>query len=261
MWPCKMTTAHHGFDGRLYPVKARKDKIVIALGGSEGGLWLAKKQARWLQAQGMPALAVGYFGTPGTGKQLTLVPLEIIENALSYLKEQGYGHIGILGISKGAEFALVAAAHFPVIDCVIAKTPSWFVGEGITGRAPSGTSSWSWQKKALAYTPYRERQFHAVRRILRAGEYTLLSLNTGKSVVADAIIPVERTNGPVLLLSTHSDTIWPSEASGNQLSLRLFQNHFSHPYRHVCYRYMGHFMQEKTMLVMRILFRSERRHR
>lgn len=118
-----------GLDARHYPVAGRRDKVVITLSGSEGGLWLAKKQARWLQSQGIPALALGYFRTLHTGTALSLVPLEIIEQAIHFLQAQGYARIGILGFSKGAELALVAATHYPALSCVVAKTPSWFVAK------------------------------------------------------------------------------------------------------------------------------------
>lgn len=36
------------WDGILYPVESRKDKVVIAMSGSEGGLEHAGKMARYL---------------------------------------------------------------------------------------------------------------------------------------------------------------------------------------------------------------------
>ena len=44
----KRLSSFLGLDARHYPVAGRRDKVVITLSGSEGGLWLAKKQARWL---------------------------------------------------------------------------------------------------------------------------------------------------------------------------------------------------------------------
>lgn len=256
----QMRSTIPGLDARHYPVAGRRDKVVITLSGSEGGLWLAKKQARWLQSQGIPALALGYFRTLHTGAALSLVPLEIIEQAIHFLQAQGYARIGILGFSKGAELALVAAPHYPALSCVVAKTPSWFVGEGLRGKAPAGTSSWRCQGQPLPYTAYRMRHFQVVRRIIQAEAYNILSLNTGKRVVPASELPVERINGPVLLLSTRSDTIWPSEDSGNILTLRLAQANFQHPYQHICYRYMSHFMLEQPIPGMRLMFRSERRY-
>lgn len=45
-------------DGVLYPVAGRKDKVVITLSGSEGGLEHAEKLAKYLQDNGIPALVI-----------------------------------------------------------------------------------------------------------------------------------------------------------------------------------------------------------
>lgn len=108
-----------------------------------------------------PALALALFRTRQTQKDLSCVPVEYVENSISWLKDQGYQKIGIDGTSKGNEIALVAASMFPDISCVIARVPSHFVSEGLSGkgrkRAPSGTSCWSYHGKELPYSPYRSR--------------------------------------------------------------------------------------------------------
>jgi len=93
-------------DGVLYPVTGRKDKVVIALSGSEGGLEHAEKLAKYLQDNGIPALALGYFKTKHFFKALDKIELENIEAAIEWLKKLGYEKIGIEGCSKGAEYAL-----------------------------------------------------------------------------------------------------------------------------------------------------------
>lgn len=151
------------WDGVLYPVEGRKDKIMIVMSGSEGGLEHAGKMAHFLQDNGIPALALGYFKTKHTGKNLVQVPLEIVQSAISYLTGIGYEKIGISGASKGAEYALAAAIAFPALSCVIVKTPSWFYSEGMKNGKPSGTSCWSYQGRELPFTPYKTRQFHMLK--------------------------------------------------------------------------------------------------
>lgn len=68
-----------------------------------------------------PALALALFRTRQTQKDLSCVPVEYVENSISWLKDQGYQKIGIDGTSKGSEMALVAASMFPDISCVIAR--------------------------------------------------------------------------------------------------------------------------------------------
>ena len=59
----------HKADGVLYPVAGRKDKAMIVLSGSEGGLEHAGKLAKDLQDSGIPALALGYFKTKHSVKK------------------------------------------------------------------------------------------------------------------------------------------------------------------------------------------------
>jgi rhamnose utilization protein RhaD (predicted bifunctional aldolase and dehydrogenase) len=103
--------------------------------GSDGGMTVAKAIAEFYQANGMAALAIGLFKTQQTGKYLDRVPLEYIERAIRWLKAGGYEKIGVDAISKGTEYALIAAEKFHDISCVIVRTPSHFLSEGLGYRA------------------------------------------------------------------------------------------------------------------------------
>lgn len=81
------------------------------------------------------ALGVTLFAGKETGENLDRVPLEYVENAIAWLKEQGFEKIAVDGISKGSEYALLAASRFDDISCVIARVPSYFVSEGMIGRS------------------------------------------------------------------------------------------------------------------------------
>ena len=74
--PIKKTL--HKADCVLYPVTGRKDKVVIALSGSEGGLEHAEKLAQFLQDNGIPALALGYFKTKHSVKTLRQYRTKIV---------------------------------------------------------------------------------------------------------------------------------------------------------------------------------------
>lgn len=248
------------WDGILFPVNGKKDKIIICMSGSEGGMEHAGKVARFLQDNGVPALALGYFKTKHTQKTLERIPLEIIQSVIRYLTAEGYEKIGIEGASKGAEYALAAAAEFSEISCVIVKTPSWFYSEGLKKGQPSGTSCWSFQGKELPFTPYEIRKFHMLKMLWKAKEYNLLDINTGKNVIPDSVIPVERIHAPILILSTEADTIWPSKESGEKIEARLRENHFSYPYRHICYEHMSHMMLEYCGSEIQYFIKSEKEY-
>lgn len=251
---------HSTWDGVLYPVDGRKDKIMIVMSGSEGGLEHAGKMAHYFQDNGIPALALGYFKTRHTRKNLVRIPLEIVQSAIFYLTEKGYDRIGIVGASKGAEYALAAAIAFPTLSCVIVKTPSWFYSEGMKNGNPSGTSCWSYQGRELPYTPYKTRRFHMLKMLWKKREYNILEINTGKKVTADSVIPVEKIHAPVLILSAAKDTIWPSKESGEKLLLRLQKHNFGYPYKHICYEHMSHMMLEYCGSAIKYFIKSERQY-
>ena len=102
-----------GFEAILYPGNGRKDKVMIVMSGSNGGMTLTKQEAEFYHRNGIPSLALALFRTKQTPKELSRVPVEYVEKAAAWLKKQGYKQIGIDGTSKGSEMALIAASLFP----------------------------------------------------------------------------------------------------------------------------------------------------
>jgi dienelactone hydrolase len=248
----------HKADGVLYPVDGRKDKVVITLSGSEGGLEHAQKLAKFLQEHGIPAFAFGYFKTKHSQKNLDRIELESIQSAIVRLKNMGYQKIGIEGCSKGAEYAAAAAIAFSDLSCVILKIPSWFYSEGMNGTTPSGTSCWSYQGKEIPYTPYKTRKLPVLKEMLKNREYNILAINTGKTINPASVIPIEKIKAPILMFSTAVDTIWPSKESCEKLEERLRQHQFPYPYKHICFEHMSHMMLENCGAAIKWFIKSEK---
>ena len=57
---------------------------------------------------------------------------------------------------------------------------------------------------------------------------------------AEAAIPVERINGPILLISGRADALWPSTAMSEAMVARLRARNFRHRVNHVSYADAGH---------------------
>ena len=248
----------HKADGVLYPVAGRKDKVVITMSGSEGGLEHAGKLAKYLQDNGIPALAFGYFKTKHSVKSLNKIELENIKSAIEWLKKQGYEKIGIEGCSKGAEYAAAAAIAYPELSCVILKIPSWFYSEGMDKTVPSGASSWTYAGKELPYTPYKTRKLPVMKEMMKNKEYNILAINTGKKINPDSIIPIEKIQAPVLMFSTEVDTIWPSKESCEKMEERLNANQFAYPHKHICFEHMSHMMLEYCGKGIKYFIKSEK---
>ena len=253
-----INVALHKADGVLYPVAGRKDKVVITMSGSEGGLEHAGKLAKYLQDNGIPALALGYFKTKHSVKSLNKIELENIRSAIDWLKKQGYEKIGIEGCSKGAEYAAAAAIEFHDLSCVILKIPSWFYSEGMDKTNPSGASSWSYKGEEIPFTPYKTRKLPVMKEMMKNKEYNILAINTGKKVVPESIIPIEKIEAPVLMFSTEVDTIWPSKESCEKMEERLKVNNFSYPHKHICFQHMSHMMLENCGKGIKWFIRSEK---
>ena len=152
------TVRQNGFEGELYTGDGTKDKVMIVMSGSNGGMGITRREALFYHKNGIPSLALALFKTKQTGEFLDRVPVEYVENSIKWLKEQGYQRIGIDGMSKGSEMALLSASMFSELSCVIARVPSYFVSEGLSGKGkskgPSGTSCWSYKGKEIPYAPY-----------------------------------------------------------------------------------------------------------
>ena len=253
-----------GFEGILYPGNGRKDKALIVMSGSNGGMGLTRQAAEFYHRNGFPALALALFRTRQTPRELSRVPIEYVEHAIGWLKKQGYERIGIDGMSKGSEMALVAASMFPEISCVIARVPSHFVSEGLSGsgknKGPSGTSCWSYRGKELPYAPYRSRSFNLPKVLLKKKELRIIAFNRDKDVQPEAVIPIERIKAPILLLSSKHDEVWPSSESATLMERKLTELGFPYPHRHIAFEHISHAMLTGLPWVYKMAFKSERQH-
>jgi acetyl esterase/lipase len=216
--------------GRLFiPPGRGPHPTVIVLSGTGGGFDLDK--AAVLSRHGFATLALAYFGIPPLPTWLHRIPLEYFEAALGWLRAQpeiDAQRIGVLGISRGAELALLLGVKFPEIHAVAAYAPSsvaWAAGgrDKATGEI---IPSWTWQGSAVPFAPLPLRGFMwssaipvavlrrpvMFRNLFRAGL-------RNREAIERASIPVERMRGPILLISGGDDHLWA--CSRNERSDRL----------------------------------------
>ena len=262
----KITTSvqSEGFEAVLYPGDGRKDKVMIVMSGSNGGMTLTKQEAEFYHKNGIPALALALFKTKQTPKELSRVPVEYVEKAIGWLKKRGYEQVGIDGTSKGSEMALVAASLFPELSCVIVRVPSHFVSEGLAGsgknKAPSGTSCWSYRGRELPYAPYRSRSFHILQMLMREKEMHIITFNRDKDITPETLIPIENIKAPILMLSSKHDEVWPSYESAVYMERKLNEIGFPYPHKHIAYEHISHAVITRLPLIYKMAFKSERQH-
>ena len=253
-----------GFEGILFPGNGSKDKVIIVMSGSNGGMNMAKHEAEFYHKNGIPAMSLALFKTKQTSPNLVSVPVEYVEYAIKYLKEQGYRKIGIDGASKGSEMALVAGSLLSDISCVIARVPSYYVSEGLAGKGkrkgPSGTSCWSYKGKDLPYAAYKTRIINMAEIIKKEKEIRIRDINSDKDVTPDTIIPVENIKGPVLFLSSKKDEVWPSFESACIMEEKLESVSFPYEHKHIAFENMSHAAIVHLPWIYKMAFKSERQH-
>lgn len=218
---------------------------VLVLGGSEGGLH--ELDAALLAGHGFTALALAYFGAPGLPEHLVDIPLEYFGKAVAYLSERA-GEIGVIGGSRGGEAALLIGATFPEVRAVVSVVGSGVVTEGIgPGRnllqiLQREAAAWTLRGEALPYLPYsvpdRLRTDVVDERPVRLEQ----AFDVTDGIPEDAVIPVERILGGVLLLSAGDDRSWPSATLSEIAKQRLDEHEHPFPYEHVIYPRAGHLM-------------------
>jgi dienelactone hydrolase len=199
---------------------------VIVLSGSEGGV--PEEQAAVLASHDLTTLALAYFQTPGLPSSLTEIPIEVVQRALTFMREQPSvcpHEAALFGGSKGAELALLSASTFDGVRSVVALKPSSVVFFGLFGKSDN-VSSWSYGGKPVPFAngavPAAVKQ--AISATENAHEKTAyvddylarLENNTDPA----AVIQVQRIAAPILLVAGGSDHLWPSALMAQQIMQR-----------------------------------------
>jgi hypothetical protein len=212
--PTGRRVTDNGIVANYFPgTGAGKRPGILFLGGSEGGLSPGvTRMAKDLQSRGYSVLHVSYFGAPGQPGKLDLIPLETFDRALDWLKAQSDvdpARIAVVGGSKGGEAALIVAARHPELRAVVAGMPSHVAWQGIDFNLlnfminPPG-GSWTLNGRPIPFVAYTQD--------FRGGDIVDLyrmSLEQAKNL-DDAVIRIELTRAPILLVCGKQDTLWPS---------------------------------------------------
>ena len=212
----------NGLVGSFYePARPGRHPAFLVLGGSGGGVPPPLGPAGGLASHGYAVLALAYFGAPGLPRTLSNIPLEYFATALQWMSAQPSvdpSHVGVLGLSRGAELALLLGTIHPDFHAVVAYMPSNVI---VRGCCDAGTPvAWTLGGRAIAPAPFVPMR---------------------RSMTMDRPeIPVERIHGAVMLISGRDDEVWPSTEMADDIMARLRQHRFAHPFMHLAYDHAGH---------------------
>jgi uncharacterized protein len=219
---------------------------VVVLGGSSGGL--PDELTVMLGERGFACLGVAYFGAEGLKPALFEIPVELVEHALHWLVQHPRvkgARVGLLGVSKGAELALLTATLLPeLVRAVVAIVPSSVVFAGVDFSGGDGMtrSSWTWREQAVPFVPYdlAVAPEFGERGMRTRPVYDAALAQWSRS--APGAIAVENIGGPVLLLSGADDQMWPSAEMGSALRDRAAESGSAAKVEHVVYPGAGHLL-------------------
>jgi dienelactone hydrolase len=234
-----------GLVGVFYePPGQGRHPAMLVFGGSEGGLVDAWSYPGGLSSRGYAVLALAYFGVEGLPPKHSMIPLEYFKTALDWLSEHpavDARRIGIFGSSRGGELALLLGATYPQIATVVAHVPSHVVWAGCCDSLAD--PAWTLGGKPIqrvVTVPTPEAVARHANGQAPQSVHQFLALLDDASAVARGIIPVERINAPVLLISGRDDRMWPSTYMADQVVARFRQHGFRHPVTHLAYDDAGH---------------------
>jgi len=227
------------------PASPGKHAAIVLLGGSEGGNSMERVASRFAQ-YGYVAASVAYFGIAGLPQALENVPVETVGKALDEVSRRpdvDANRIAVMGISKGGEFALLAASTYPQIHAVVAVVPSPFAWEGIPQGPGEAGSSWTLNGKPVPYVHYTSAMgtlfgeaFATHKPLdLRKGYDDAMRVNGAQ--IPGAMFRLENIRGPILLLAADDDRIWNSPAQC-EIAVRYLREHH-HPFADGYVHYAG----------------------
>ncbi|MFC3986771.1 acyl-CoA thioester hydrolase/BAAT C-terminal domain-containing protein [Streptosporangium jomthongense] len=221
---CELTGPWEGFLAEAASSADSSGAGVLVLSGSSGRV--ERERCRLFARAGVTAMSIRWFGGPGQPPGICELPLETFVAAAELLRERGAGRVSVLGLSKGAEAALLVSALSDCADAVIALAPSsviWAnVGPGTDGRNRPLRSSWTWRGRPLPFVPYDDSWTPAEPEgtlVALLGSYER-SLATHADLVPAAAIPVERISADLVLIAGGADRMWPSLRFARELEAR-----------------------------------------
>jgi dienelactone hydrolase len=255
-------TATYQFGTAYYPEAEQTVPAVLLIGGSNGKPLATAAQL--LAAHGYAAFTLAYFHQQGLPEHLENIPLEQIQQAIHWIKQQPRidpDRIVLLGYSRGAEFALLFASFFPYeIQGLIAFAPTNMVYGGFPH---PNKPAWTFQQHAIipfigavtsscstlteAEDLYNAMQNNLIPMHADSQEDPCVitdlfaaRLQAYSAVAEAAEILVEKITCPILLFSGESDAIWPASRSSDRIMQRLDKHQSAIQREHIAYASAGH---------------------
>ncbi len=247
LWSCQSSTDNivstpineNGLVCHLYSKPENLSRPLILFLPGSGKNMMDKSELGGLIDAGYDVLSVTYYGAKNLPDRIAHVNLEYINECVQWIKSKisDQRKVVILGVSRGAELALLYASHYNNIDGLICYSPSHIVLPDHVGvdNEKKYKSSWLINNEEVEYAPLRKFDDAAGKIVYR--KYFDELLDTDDSM---GVIKVENIDCPTLLLSGRSDMVWPSYAMSFKIADRMKTNGKDDLLKIVSYENAGH---------------------
>lgn len=231
--------------------KTQPKKIIVHLGGSEGGI--STHLAEQFATKGFGVVSLGYFGVDGSTlpKTLTQIPLEYFLSAINEIKRL-YPQAeccSLIGGSKGAEAILTLAAYTQRnFNGLVMISGSNRVFEGLgNDNRPSRSSSWTYKGKDISYTPIKNPSLWALLKMAISGfkeppelKPIYMASIKDKETGNSGLIPIENIKSDILFLSGAEDNIWPASLMVDEAHEAAIKKGFKYKIQKYVFPRVGH---------------------
>ena len=227
-----------GLVGTLYlPPGDGPHPGVVSLHGAAGPRGPDRTE-QTLATRGYATLALAYTGpAEGLPDRIREVPLGYVRRAIDWLRDRPAvreGPVGLFGVSRGAELALLVGARSDRVGAVVS-----YAGSGVVFDTPMGDPAWVDDGEPVPHLsgrgdPERTDDGEVVTRPVLERGFDEADAERR----AAATIPVEDVDGPVLMVSGGDDRVWPARKLSAVAAERLAAA--DHDFAHLTRDDVGH---------------------
>jgi dienelactone hydrolase/uncharacterized protein (DUF2141 family) len=237
----KTDVRENGLYGEFYMPKSDKPlPALIVMSGSDGGINVATQLGVGFTRHGYAVLSLAYFMEQGLPQTVEDVPLEYFDKAVGWVKKQpgvDPQALGAIGGSRGSEAALLLAARNKDVRAVMAFAPSGIVWQGLDFNDVANMGpAWTADGKPLPFIAPDAAAYRPKESMTAMFDNVLAEADRRP----ETQIPVEKINGPVLLISGADDRLWPSADMAARIVKRLKDKGFEHDVTNLVYEGAGH---------------------
>lgn len=251
-----------GFYGAYWKNKKETNSAIIAMLGDDAEDYMAKSCVKWLMKKGVNVLTM----SPGKKNYSHHnYPLERMEKAIEWLKNNGNKKIGIVGGSTTGTLALTAASYFPDITLTMAMTSSDFIWQGFEQGKKDGCREWpvegeslfSYCGKPLPYMPfcYKHPEYWQVVKSETKKSGNMIDSKKifddseeAHPITEDEFIKIENIKGKLLMIGAEDDCLWNAAKYVKRAEKRLTEKSHDCDAEFVAYKHGTHFVFPESLL-------------